>query len=285
MTGAPATRPTPRASGTDYLWQETLTPESLTDIIENYAQQDWEEADLAQVPPDWSRCASFSATSRPRAPESDTSFSTPRAAASPTPSPGWPASSSGSRQDAQTIFDSTIIVTDRRVLDSQINETVRQFTQVGSTVGHAESGADLKRLITEGKRIIITTVQKFPVIAKAMAEEHLDRKFAIIIDEAHSSQGGRTTADMHAVLGDQPEEDEDIFEDEDTFEDQINRIIEGRKMLGNAQLLRLHRHAQEQDPGALRGPLVPARWDREAPAFPQLHHEAGYPGGVHPGRP
>ena len=136
----------------------------------------------------------------------------------------------GLQTDAQTIFDSTIIVTDRRVLDSQINETVRQFTQVGSTVGHAESGADLKRLITEGKRIIITTVQKFPVIAKAMAEEHLDRKFAIIIDEAHSSQGGRTTADMHAALGSQTGEEED----EDTFEDQINQIIEQRKMLGNA---------------------------------------------------
>ena len=134
----------------------------------------------------------------------------------------------GLQTGTQTIFDSTIIVTDRRVLDSQINETVRQFTQVSSTVGHAESGADLKRLITEGKRITITTVQKFPVIAEAMAQEHLDRKFAIVIDEAHSSQGGRTSADMNAALGDQPEEDED------TFEDQINRIIEGRKMLANA---------------------------------------------------
>ena len=94
----------------------------------------------------------------------------------------------GLQTGTQTIFDSTIIVTDRRVLDSQINETVRQFTQVSSTVGHAESGADLKRLITEGKRITITTVQKFPVIAEAMAQEHLDRKFAIVIDEAHSSR-------------------------------------------------------------------------------------------------
>ena len=63
-----------------------------------------------------------------------------------------------------------------------------------------------------------------------MAEEHLDRKFAIIIDEAHSSQGGRTAAGMHAALGSQTGEDDD----EDTFEDQINRIIEGRKMLENA---------------------------------------------------
>ena len=63
-----------------------------------------------------------------------------------------------------------------------------------------------------------------------MSQEHLDRKFAIIIDEAHSSQGGRTAADMHAALGTQTGEEED----EDTFEDQINRIIEQRKMLDNA---------------------------------------------------
>ena len=95
-------------------------------------------------------------------------------------------------------------------------------------MGHAESSADLRRLITEGKRVIITTVQKFPFILEAMSREHLDRNFAIVIDEAHSSQGGRTSAVMNMALGDQPDEDED------TFEDQINRIIEGRKMLDNA---------------------------------------------------
>ena len=58
-------------------------------------------------------------------------------------------------------------MTDRVVLDSQISETVKQFTQVSSTVGHAESSGDLRRLITEGKKIIITTVQKFPFIAQS----------------------------------------------------------------------------------------------------------------------
>jgi type I restriction enzyme R subunit len=95
-------------------------------------------------------------------------------------------------------------------------------------VGHAETSGDLQRLITEGKKIIITTVQKFPSILDAMAGEHLDRNFAIVIDEAHSSQGGRTSAVMNMALGDLPEEDED------TFEDQVNKLIEGRKMLANA---------------------------------------------------
>ena len=225
--GGAGNPPNPQGLRTDYLWQETLTPESLTDIIENYAQK----VGKKQIWPRYHQLESVRQLLR----DVSTKGAGERyliqhsAGSGKSNSIAWLARQLiGLQTDAQTIFDSTIIVTDRRVLDSQINETVRQFTQVGSTVGHAESGADLKRLITEGKRITITTVQKFPVIAEAMAQEHLDRKFAIVIDEAHSSQGGRTSADMNAALGDQPEEDED------TFEDQINRIIEGRKMLANA---------------------------------------------------
>ena len=157
-----------------------------------------------------------------------TSSSTPRGAGSPIPSPGWPANSSASRRMAKPSSTPPSSSPTGVVLDSQITDTVRQFTQVVSTVGHAESSADLRRLITEGKRIIITTVQKFPFVAEAMAEEHLGRNFAIIIDEAHSSQGGRTASAMHAALGPQGEQDEE------DYEDQINRIIESRRMLDNA---------------------------------------------------
>ena len=214
---------------TSYLWQETLNPVSLTDIIENYAQK----VGKKQIWPRYHQLESVRQLLR----DVSTKGAGERyliqhsAGSGKSNSIAWLARQLiGLQTGAQTIFDSTIIVTERRVLDSQINETVRQFTPVSSTVGHAESSADLRRLITEGKRITITTVQKFPFIAEAMSQEHLDRKFAIIIDEAHSSQGGRTTADMHAALGSQTTEEED----EDTFEDQINRIIESRKMLGNA---------------------------------------------------
>ena len=227
--GGAGNPPNPQGLRTDYLWQETLTPESLTDIIENYAQK----VGKKQIWPRYHQLESV----RQLLQDVSTKGAGERyliqhsAGSGKSNSIAWLARQLiGLQTGAQTIFDSTIIVTDRRVLDSQINETVRQFTQVSSTVGHAESSADLRRLITEGKRITITTVQKFPFIAEAMSKEHLDRKFAIIIDEAHSSQGGRTTADMHAALGSQTGEEED----EDTFEDQINRIIEQRKMLGNA---------------------------------------------------
>ena len=225
--GGAGNPPNPQGLRTDYLWQETLTPRSLTDIIENYAQL----VNRKQV---WPRYHQLEVVHRLLSNVSAQGIGSRyliqhSAGSGKSNSIAWLARQLiGLQQDGENIFDSTIIVTDRVVLDNQISETVRQFTQVGSTVGHAESSAGLRQLITEGKKIIITTVQKFPFIAKAMAEEHLDRKFAIVIDEAHSSQGGRTSADMNAALGDQPDEEED------TFEDQINRIIEGRKMLANA---------------------------------------------------
>ena len=219
--------PNPQGLRTDYLWQETLTPGSLTDIIENYAQQ-------VQGKQVWPRYHQLEVVRRVLYDISSQGAGRRylvqhSAGSGKSNSIAWLTRQLiGIQKDGKTVFDSTIIVTDRVVLDSQISETVKQFTQVSSTVGHAESSGDLRRLITEGKRVIITTVQKFPFILEAMSREHLDRNFAIVIDEAHSSQGGRTSAVMNMALGDRPDEDED------TFEDQINRIIEGRKMLDNA---------------------------------------------------
>ena len=225
--GGAGNPPNPQGLRTDYLWQETLTPGSLTDIIENYAQrvqgkQVWPRYHQLEVV----RRVLYDISSQGAGRRYLVQHS---AGSGKSNSIAWLTRQLiGIQKDGKTVFDSTIIVTDRVVLDSQISETVKQFTQVSSTVGHAESSADLRRLITEGKRVIITTVQKFPFILEAMSREQLDRNFAIVIDEAHSSQGGRTSAVMNMALGDQPDEDED------TFEDQINRIIEGRKMLDNA---------------------------------------------------
>jgi type I restriction enzyme, R subunit len=97
----------------------------------------------------------------------------------------------GLANDAGPVFDSIIVVTDRRILDQQIRDTIKQFAQVGATVGHAERSGDLRRFIADGKKIIITTVQKFPFILDDIGSQHRDRRFAIIIDEAHSSQGAR----------------------------------------------------------------------------------------------
>ena len=96
-------------------------------------------------------------------------------------------------------------------------------------MGHAETSGHLRTLLREGKKIVITTIQKFPFILDAIGDEHRGRQFAIVIDEAHSSQGGRTSASISAALGEAGAQ-----EDEDTTEDEINRLIESRKLLTNA---------------------------------------------------
>ena len=88
---------------------------------------------------------------------------------------------------------------------------------------------DLRKFIEGGKKIIISTVQKFPFILDDIGSQHRDRRFAIIIDEAHSSQGGRTSAAMSMALSESGAEEQD-----ETAEDKINRIMEARKLLPNA---------------------------------------------------
>ena len=100
---------------------------------------------------------------------------------------------------------------------------------MGATVGHAEHSGDLRKFIAEGKKIIITTVQKFPFILDEIGSEHRGRRFAIVIDEAHSSQGGRTSAALSMALSAAGAE-----EDDETTEDKINRLMEAKKMLPNA---------------------------------------------------
>ena len=214
---------------TSYLWQETLNPVSLTDIIENYAQK----VGNRQI---WPRYHQLDLVRRILAHVQNAGAGQKylvqhSAGSGKSNSIAWLARQLiESKTQGKPTFDSIIVITDRRVLDSQINTTIRQFTQVNSTVGHADSSGDLRRFIEEGKKIIISTVQKFPFILDDIGNLHADSAFAIVIDEAHSSQGGRTTRAMNRALGATSSEDED----EDTFEDQVNQLIESRKMLANA---------------------------------------------------
>ena len=135
----------------------------------------------------------------------------------------------GLTRDGGPVFDSIIVVTDRVLLDRQIRDTIRRYSRVEATVGHADRSGDLRRFIETGKKIIISTVQKFPFILSEIGSDHRGRPFAIIIDEAHSSQGGRTSSAMAQALSETGEEQE-----EETFEDQINRLMESRRLLSNA---------------------------------------------------
>ena len=164
---------------------------------------------------------------------SDTAPSSPSDAAPSSPSDAMlfsvEAPLVGAHPDDTPVFDSIIVVTDRKILDQQIKDTIKQFAQIGATVGHAEHSGDLRRFIAYGKKIIISTVQKFPFILDEIGSEHRGRRFAIVIDEAHSSQGGRTSAALSMALS-----KDGVEEDDETTEDKINRLMEAKKLLPNA---------------------------------------------------
>ncbi len=125
------------------------------------------------------------------------------------------------------VFDSVVVVTDRRVLDTQLKDNIKLFSETKNIVAHCESGQELKYNLEAGKKVIITTVQKFPRIVEGM-EALTDRRFAVIIDEAHSSQSG-TSADSlnEAIGGEDAEAPEDV-------QDKILAAMAGRKMSKNA---------------------------------------------------
>jgi type I restriction enzyme, R subunit len=238
-TGNP---PNPHGLKTDYLWREILTRAGLTDIIENYAQVVEEKDERTgrkkalQIFPRYHQLdvvRKLLADTRSHG-AGQRYLIQHSAGSGKSNSIAWLAHQFvGLERDSVSVFDSVIVVTDRRVLDKQIRDTIRQFAQVAATVGHAEHSGDLCKFLASGKKIIITTVQKFPVILDEIGNEHRGRTFAILIDEAHSSQGGRTAAKMNIALSAQGGEQDE----EETTEDKITRIMEARKMLPNASYL------------------------------------------------
>jgi len=103
------------------------------------------------------------------------------------------------RED-QRVFDSIVVVTDRRVLDRQLQRTIRQFEQTLGVVENIDqTSRQLREALESGKTIIVTTLQKFPVIAQEIGALPSQR-FAVIVDEAHSSQSGESTKSLKAVL-------------------------------------------------------------------------------------
>ena len=104
--------------------------------------------------------------------------------------------------DGKALYDSILIVTDRRVLNKQIQDNIRQLDNTPGVVAYIDeksTAQDLKKAIEDKKRIIVTTLQKFPVISQTVGN-YPDRKYAILIDEAHSSQSGAAAGHMRKSL-------------------------------------------------------------------------------------
>lgn len=129
------------------------------------------------------------------------------------------------------LFDSVIVVTDRRLLDQQLRENIREFSEVKNIVAPAYSSRELRESLEQGKKIIITTIQKFPFIIDGIADLS-DKRFAVIIDEAHSSQSGTAHDKMNVAMGQQIDPDEDM-----DVQDKIIQAMQARKMRGNASYM------------------------------------------------
>ncbi|PTW36102.1 type I restriction endonuclease subunit R [Rhodovulum kholense] len=123
------------------------------------------------------------------------------------------------------LFDSVIVVTDRRLLDKQLRDNIKDFSEVKNIVAPALKSSDLKAALENGKKIIITTIQKFPFIIDGI-EDLGDKRFAVIIDEAHSGQSGIASDKMNQAMGGDP--------DEDDTQDKVVAAMQARKMRGNA---------------------------------------------------
>lgn len=229
--------PNPDGIMTDYLWKDILTKTKLSRIIENYAQvitEEDEETKKKKVKQVFPRYHQLDVVEKLLADVRENGTGKRylvqhSAGSGKSNSIAWLAHQLiGLERDGKSIIDTVLVVTDRKILDKQIRNTIKQFMQVKSTVVWAEHSGDLRKAIQDGRRIIITTVEKFPYIVSEIGQEHKERHFGIIIDEAHSGQSGRNSAQMNLALS-------GLATDEEADnEDKINAMMEGRKLVPTA---------------------------------------------------
>lgn len=254
--------PNPEGLKADYLWKEILRKDTLSNILENYAQiveERDEDSGRTKTKLIFPRYHQLRVVTRlladAKAGGVGKRYLIQHSAGSgKSNSITWLAHQLTELHDDKddNLFDSVVVVTDRRVLDKQIRDNIKQFAQVkGIVEAITEGSRQLKQALEDGKKIIITTIQKFPHIVKEIGELGA-KKFAIIIDEAHSSQSGETASKMNLALADKnlnnaedyrlaaegaigydPETAEDTEEAFDT-QDLINAFMEQKKMLRNA---------------------------------------------------
>ncbi|WP_111496167.1 type I restriction endonuclease subunit R [Marinobacter bohaiensis] len=236
--------PNPNGHKSAYLWQEVFTKDSLANIIQHFVRLDGSSKDPLRK-----RTLFF-----PRYHQMDvvrrlvahaeahgvghTYLIQHSAGSGKSNSITWAAyqlietypdtaEAAGGKAMDQPLFDSVIVVTDRRLLDRQIRDNIKEFSEVKNIVAPAFKSSELKSALESGKKIIITTIQKFPFIVDGI-EDLGDKRFAVIIDEAHSSQSGTAHDNMNRAMGQDDDEDD---------QDKILKAMRSRKMRGNASYL------------------------------------------------
>ena len=233
----------PGKTMTSYLWEEVFTKPSLSNIIENFAQVIVTEEKKTRKIKErviWPRYHQLDAVRRLLA----------QTAADPVGRKFLIQHSAGSgksntitwlayqlvllqKADTTAKFDSIIVVTDRINLDKQIRDNINAFAKLKNLVGWADRANTLRELLQGGKKIIVSTIHKFSFILDEIGSSLKTKNFAIVIDEAHSSQNGEMASSLAASVSGNAQTLNEDGEPEDT-EDKIHRIIKGRKLAKNA---------------------------------------------------
>lgn len=238
--------PDPFGHKTSYLWEEVFTRQSLTNIIQHFVRFDGKSNDalnkrtlffprfhqmdvVRKILADASKKGVGQTYLIQHSAGSGKSNSITWAAYQLIETYPENASTQGAKSIDSPLFDSVIVVTDRRLLDKQLRENIKEFSEVKNIVAPAFSSRELQTSLEQGKKIIITTIQKFPFIVDGIADLS-DKRFAVIIDEAHSSQSGTAAGKMNQAMGMAQEEEEDA-------QDKILKAMQARKMKGNASYL------------------------------------------------
>ena len=229
----------PNGHKTAYIWEEIFSKASLADILQHFVRLDGKDTDKLE-----SRNLYF-----PRYHQLDvvrkiiddvsqngvgkTYLIQHSAGSGKSNSITWcayrliEAYSAKDSMSERPIFDSVIVVTDRKILDKQLRENIANFSEVKNIIAPAFSSAELKSNLENGKKIIISTIQKFPFIVEGIGDLS-DKKFAIIIDEAHSSQSGTAHQKMNEAMGKKE------FDNDMDAQDMVLEIIKSRKLKNNA---------------------------------------------------
>ena len=252
---------------TSYLWKDVLSKPTLSNIIENFAQvisSEDKKTHKVKEAVIWPRYHQLDAVrsllGETRSSNIGRRFLIQHSAGSgKSNSITWLAYQLVTllQPNQQPFFDSIIVVTDRVNLDKQIRDNINAFQRLSNLVGWADKSGTLRELLTGGKKIIISTIFKFSFILDEIGNSLKDKRFAIIIDEAHSSQNGSLSANLATgisgnaapVVSLTPKDytysesgqtsiaadgSDVVYGEEEDIEDKIHRIIKGRKMAKNA---------------------------------------------------
>ena len=209
--GNPPVPPTRSGYATGYLWEETWSRDSVLDLVRQFIHEVEEEDDRGRktgrrflIFPRYQQldCVRQLVTDARAMGAGQRYLIQHSAGSGKSFTIAWLAHQLATLHDAsdRRVFDSIVVITDRRVLDRQLQTTMRQFEQTLGVVENIDTTSrQLKDALESGKTIIVTTLQKFPVIAREIGELP-GKRFALIVDEAHSSQSGESTKSLKAVL-------------------------------------------------------------------------------------